>query len=40
MSVNLMNSTAAMPSVFAKPTIVMEKMTVEIIQMKLDVVSD
>lgn len=38
-SVHLMNLTAAMPSVFANLITVMEKMTVEIILMRLDVVS-
>lgn len=38
-NVHLMNSTAAMPSVSASLTNVMEKMTVEIILMKLTVVS-
>lgn len=36
---HLTSSTAAMPSVFGNHTTVMEKMIVEIIQMKLGVVS-
>lgn len=38
-SVNLMNSTAVMPSVSENLITAMEKMTVEIILMRLDVVS-